>query len=495
MAPSTTTEASTPDYKISFTAFHNIINNEPSPTASTRAVPCPSTEEPLWDAPVSGPEDVDRAVSAAKKAFRSWSRLSFDERAGYLLKFGDALEANRDEFADLLAKEAGKPPPAAAGEVGLAIWGTRVTPHFRLKETTLIDNEEQTVKVRYVPMGVGVGLVPWNYPIAISVAKLLSALLAGNTFILKPSEYAPYSGLKLAELGSKVFPPGVLQALSGEASLGPLFTAHPDVAKISFTGSVATGKRVMAACASTLKRVTLELGGNDAAIICDDVDIDSVAKNITMASFTHSGQVCMNVKRVYVHESIYDKFLAAMVEVTKSLKFGPHTEHDAFSGGIQNTMQYEKLQKTYAKIGQEGWKTAVGGEPPKGPKTGKGFYMPPTIVDNPPEDSDIVVSEPFGPIVPVLKWTSEEDVIERANATKMGLGGSVWSADEARARRLAEQLEAGTIWVNTHAALAPNIPMGGHKESGMGVEWGELSVQGWCNPQTYNVQHLPRSKA
>jgi len=374
--------------------------------------------------------------------------------------------------------------------------------------------------VRYVPIGVGVGLVPWNYPVAISVAKLLSALLAGNTFILKPSEYTPYSGLKLAELGSKVFPPGVLQALSGDASLGPLFTAHPDVAKISFTGSVATGKKVMAACAPTLKRVTLELGGNDAAIICEDVDIDSVAQKvhicdslplwsleiantllqITMASFTHSGQVCMNVKRIYVHESIYDKFLAAMVQVTKSLKFGPHTEHDAFSGGIQNTMQYEKLQKTYAQIGKEGWKIAVGGEPESGSGTGttgkKGFlYMPPTVVDNPPEDSDIVVSEPFGPIVPVLKWTSEEDVIERANATKLGLGGSVWSADEARARRMAELLEAGTIWVNTHAALAPNVPMGGHKESGVGVDWGELSVQGWCNPQTYSVQHLPRSKA
>jgi acyl-CoA reductase-like NAD-dependent aldehyde dehydrogenase len=197
----------------------------------------------------------------------------------------------------------------------------------------------------------------------------------------------------------------------------------------------------------------------------------------------------MNIKRIYVHENIYDKFLTAIVAATKQFKVGDHTDPEAFLGPIQNSMQHEKLQKFYSQISKEGWKTALGGEP--GPKEGesKGFYMPPTIIDNPPEDSSIVVDEPFGPIVPLLKWTDEDDVVRRANASRLGLGASVWSKDVPRAQRMAEQLEAGSIWVNTHFEIAPNVPFGGHKESGIGMEWGELGLQSWTNPQAYWVKH------
>lgn len=195
----------------------------------------------------------------------------------------------------------------------------------------------------------------------------------------------------------------------------------------------------------------------------------------------------MDMKRIYVHEAIYDKFLPALVEATKKLKIGDHTDPEAFFGPVQNQMQFEKLRTLYAQIDKEGWKTALGGEP--GPKQGSGFFMPPTIIDNPPESSRIVVDEPFGPIVPVLRWTSEEDVIKRANASKLGLGASVWSRDVSRARRMAEQLEAGSIWVNTHFEIAPNVPFGGHKESGIGMDWGEVGLRGWCNPQAYWVKH------
>jgi acyl-CoA reductase-like NAD-dependent aldehyde dehydrogenase len=203
---------------------------------------------------------------------------------------------------------------------------------------------------------------------------------------------------------------------------------------------------------------------------------------VAFLAFAHVGQICMDIKRIYVHENIYDKFLAAMVATTKTFKTGDHTDPEAVFGPVQNAMQHEKLHAFYTQIGTQGWKTALGGEPaPKGDT--KGYYIPATIIDNPPEDSAIVTEEPFGPIVPLLKWKDEDDVIRRANASKLGLGASVWSKDVPRAQRMAEQLEAGSIWVNTHFELAPNVPFGGHKESGIGMEWGELGLRGWCNPQ------------
>ncbi|KAH7129010.1 Aldehyde/histidinol dehydrogenase [Dactylonectria macrodidyma] len=478
---------STPDYKIPFTIFQNVINNELTPTASTRRTICPSTEEPLWESPVSTQDDVDRAVSVSKAAFASWRKLSQDERAEYLVKFADAIEANNQEFVELLGREAGKPPQGGGFEMMLVMGLARETAKLRLKEEKPEDNEERTAIVRYVPLGVGVGIVPWNFPMALGVGKLFPALLAGNTFIWKPSPYAPFSALKLAEIGAKVLPPGVFQALSGEDNLGPMLTSHPDVAKVSFTGSIETGKRVMADCAATLKRVTLELGGNDAAIVCDDVDIDSVAAKVAFLAFVHSGQICMNIKRIYVHEAIYDKFLAALVAVVKQFKTGDFSDAEAFFGPIQNSMQFGKLEDLYAQIDKQGWKAALGGALEK--KEGKGYFLTPTIIDNPPEDSRVVVDEAFGPIVPVMKWSDEDDVISRVNASKMGLGASVWATDVPRAQRMAEQLEAGSIWVNTHFEVAPHVPFGGHKHSGIGMDWGDVGLKGWCNPQAYWVKH------
>ncbi|VUC25094.1 unnamed protein product, partial [Clonostachys rosea] len=469
--------------------YYNVINNELTSTSATRHAICPSYDKPLWEVPVSTKEDLDRAVNAGKAAYSTWSKLSFDERARYLNEFAEAIEANKLRIIELLGKELGKPPQAAGFEFDLTMGLARETPKMRLNEEKPIDDEDRTAIVRYVPLGVVAGIIPWNFPLAIGVGKLFPALLAGNTFIWKPSPFSPYSALKIAELGARILPPGVLQALSGDESLGPHFTAHLDIAKIGFTGSVETGKRIMAACASTLKRVTLELGGNDAAIICEDVDIDVVAPKIAFLTFVHVGQICMNVKRIYVHENIYDKFLAALVEATKKFPKGDHNDPQAFFGPIQNCMQYEKLQNFYSHIEKDNWKTALGGVPEPDNEKTKGFYIPATIIDNPPEDSRIVTEEPFGPIAPVLKWKDEDDVITRANATRFGLGGSVWSKDVSRAKRMAEQLEAGSIWVNTAFELAPNVPFGGHKESGLGMEWGELGLKGWCNPQAYWIKH------
>ncbi|KAI8627986.1 Aldehyde/histidinol dehydrogenase [Xylariaceae sp. FL1651] len=469
--------------------FFNVINNKTVETTKKRSTICPSNKQALdFESPISSKEDVDQAVSYATDAYTSWSKLSYDQRAEYLNKFADAIEAYQDAFVKLLGLEAGKPPQAAGFEMFFVMTLARQIPLLRLKEEKPVDDDQRTAIVRYVPLGVGVGIVPWNFPLTLGMGKLVPALLAGNTFIWKPSPFTPYSALKLAEIGSKIFPPGVFQALSGEDNLGPWLTEHPGVAKVSFTGSIETGKKVMAACATSIKRVTLELGGNDAAVICDDIDIDAVVGSVAFFTFVHCGQICMNIKRIYVHEKIYDQFLSKLVEHTRSLKTGDHTDPEAFFGPIQNEKQYEKLKAFYSKIGTEGWNVALGGKP----EDSEGFYMPATIIRNPPDNSTIVTDEPFGPIVPVLKWSEEHDVVKRVNSSNYGLGASVWSNDVPKAQRIAEQLEAGSIWVNTHFELAPNVPFGGHKQSGLGMDWGEVGLKGWCNSQAYWVKHLSR---
>ncbi|PCD32655.1 hypothetical protein AU210_008901 [Fusarium oxysporum f. sp. radicis-cucumerinum] len=474
------------DVKIEFKTFQNVINNELTPTAETRRAICSSTEEPLWESPVSTQEDVDRAVSAAKAAYPAWRKLSQDERAAYLTKFADAVEAHQKEFTELLCREAGKPPQAAGVEMFFVMQNLRTVPTMRLKEEKPEDNDDRTAIVRYVPLGVGVGIVPWNFPMVLGIGKAIPAMMAGNTFIWKPSPYSPYTALKLAEIGANVLPPGVFQALSGGDNLGPMLTAHPHVAKVSFTGSTEVGKKIMASCAATLKRVTLELGGNDAAIVLEDVDIPTVAAKVATYAYLHTGQICMAIKRIYVHESIYDEFLAAVTGFLDAVKTGDYTDAEAFFGPIQNKMQFEKLQKLYEEVDKQGWKRAYGSAPEK---REKGYFIHPVLIDNPPEDSLIVQTEPFGPIVPIMKWSSEEEVIRRANGTDLGLGASVWGKDVARAQRIAEELEAGSIWVNTHFELGANVPFGGHKQSGLGMDWGEVGLKGWCNPQAYWVKH------
>ncbi|AEO64614.1 uncharacterized protein THITE_2142483 [Thermothielavioides terrestris NRRL 8126] len=477
------------NYKLEdFENYYHVINNELSTTAEKRRGINPNTKEPLPAVPVSSPEDVNRAVAAARAAFPAWSALSQDERAEYLVKFADAIQANREAFTKLLGEEAGKPQQAASLELISTDIAIRGAAKLRLTEEKIEETDEKAITARYVPLGVGVGITPWNYPIAIGALKFSSALLAGNTFVWKPSPYTPYSALKVGELAARVFPKGVFNVLSDDGSLGPLLTAHPDVNKVSFTGSVATGKKVMQACAGTVKRLTLELGGNDAAIIYPDVDIAAVVPQIALWAFVNTGQACVAAKRIYVHEDIYDAFLAALSgHVQTALKMGKSDDPTSVLGPIQNSMQYAKLQDTYSQIAKQGWKAVP---PPdlSAAAPGAGYFIPPTLIDNPPDDSRIVTEEQFGPITPLLKWFDEDDVVRRANATPYGLGGSVWSADTARAERTARRLEAGNVWVNTHLLMDPRLGFGGHKQSGIGIEAGMEGLKGWCNAQVVWVQ-------
>lgn len=370
--------------------------------------------------------------------------------------------------------------PMALNEIETGAVFLNTFSNMKLQEETVIEDDEKRTVVRYTPLGVVVGIVPWNFPFMLAIGKIAPSLMTGNPIIIKPSPFTPYCDLKLVELAQKFLPPGVLQALSGDDSLGPWLTAHPGPAKVSFTGSTETGKRVMESASKTLKRVTLELGGKDPAIVCADVDIAAVAPKIATLAFLNSGQICLAIKRIYVHESIYDKFLAACVEHTKTLVLGNGADDGTFLGPVQNAMQYERVKSFFADVEAQSHRIAVGG--PNARKDG--YFITPTIIDNPAETSKIATEEPFGPIVPLMKWSSEDDVVARANNTKMGLGASVWSSDLDQAERIARQLESGSVWINTHLELDPNAPFGGHKESGLGYEWGIGGMKAYCNSQT-----------
>lgn len=457
-----------------------MINNELTQTSQTRHGINPANSQPNPPVPVSTQEDLDAAVKAARVAFKTWAKTSFEERRKALSAWADAIEANASGFAKTLTMEQGKPLSQSSVEVGMSGTWIRGLSSIEIPENVIEETEDRTIVQRHVPLGVVGGIVPWNFPVLLAVGKIAAALYTGNTIIVKPSPFTPYCDLKLAELAIQFFPPGVVQCLSGDDTLGPMITDHPDIDKISFTGSILTGKRVMASCAKTLKRVTLELGGNDPAIICEDVDIDAIIPKIGILSYLCSSQICMMIKRLYVHEKIYDEFLDKLVTFVKTLKVGDGTEEDTFFGPVQNEMQFEKAKDLFSSLSTESLKTALGGSI----ENSHGYYIHPTIVDNPPESSRVVQEEAFAPILPVLKWSDEDDVLERANALKTGLGSSVWSKDFDRATRMADQLQSGSVWVNSHFDVSPTAPMGGHKESGMGMEWGLTGLLTYCNSQT-----------
>ncbi|KAJ0314653.1 hypothetical protein Brms1b_006697 [Colletotrichum noveboracense] len=468
--------------KLDFTKFYNVINGKLETTPKTRHGLNPSTLEPLAEVPLSTAEDVDRAVQAARAAQEAWAETPYEERKKAVAKLGDLMEENLNEFAVMLSKEQGKPIGFAQFEISEAIKHFRGVPTLPFPEEVVSDDPDRRVITRYVPLGVAVGIVPWNFPILLAVGKICPALITGNAFILKPSPFTPYCDLKIVELAQQVFPPGVFQALSGDDNLGPWLTSHPGVDKVSFTGSTATGKRVMESCAKTLKRVTLELGGNDAAIVLPDVDIKAVAPKIVTLALYNSGQVCIAIKRIYIHESIYDELLTEMANVVNSFPVGDGQQEGTMLGPVQNQMQFERVKDLLKDIEEQKHKLAAGSTAPA--SNGKGYFITPTMVDNPPDNSRIVVEEPFGPVFPVLKWSDEKEVIQRANNTDMGLGASVWSKDLEKAQAIAKKLKAGNVWINTHLELQYDAPFGGHKQSGVGYEYGAGGLKAYCNAQS-----------
>jgi len=463
-----------------FTKFYNVVDGKPRDAKEHMNAYDPVKLEELWDVPCATKQDVDDAVVSATKAYKTWSKKTLAERQKYLRTTLDLYREYIPEFGNLLLKENGKPAVFANGEAGMIAGIFEYFLSLKLEDEVL-ELKDRTCIKRWVPIGVVGAILPWNYPMANVGTKMVPALLAGNTIIIKPSPFTPYSALKFVEIVQQVLPPGVIQVLAGDDRVGPWLTTHPGIGKIAFTGSVATGKKVMEAASKTLKRVTLELGGNDASIICPDVDVEQVAPKVVMGVFFNSGQVCATVKRLYVHQDIYEKFLAAAVKATKAIKYGDPSEAGTYLGPTQNKMQFTKVKSIYDDVREKGYKVAVGGN------ISKGLFAEPSLVDNPPNDSRIIQEEQFAPMLPIQVWTDEEEVIERANGTLMGLGANVWSKSEDRARRIADQLEAGSVFVNAVEMLTFAAPFGGVKESGLGVEGGPEALKGYCNVKVIHV--------
>lgn len=468
-----------------FSTFKNFVDGKPRGSEGSYRGINPSTEEELWDAPVASQQDLNDAVNAAHAAFPSWSKTPFEDRCNFLRNFADGIRKYEEEFVNLVKKETGKPHDMAVREVLSTCENLTGPTSFALPEEK-IEDDTKTAVTRWVPVGVAAAICPWNFPLVLVASKLAPAMLAGCCMIIKPSPYTPYTALKFVEVGQKIFPPGVLQVLGGSDKLGPWIVSHPGIQKISFTGSIPTGKKVMEAAAKTLKRVTLELGGNDAAIVCPDVDIAKVAPTVCLSAFKNSGQICVASKRIYVHEDIYQPFLKAMADFAKKLKVGDPFEPDTDLGPIQNGMQFDKVQEFFSDCEANGYEFAAGGRECT-PHIGKGYFVSPTIVASPPNNSKIMSEEPFGPIIPVQPWKDEVDVVRRANDTKTGLGATIWGKDIERAERIARQLEVGSIFINSVVRPDWRIYFSGHKESGIGGERGLQGILAYCNAQAVHI--------
>jgi acyl-CoA reductase-like NAD-dependent aldehyde dehydrogenase len=442
----------------------------------------PATGTAFAQAPRASKAQLDKAVAAAKAAFPGWSATPIEERKKALLACADAIQGGLQELARLLTQEQGKPIGDAMGEVFGAAAFFRYFTTLDLPVQVIEDSPAKLVEARRKPLGVVGAIVPWNFPLILMAFKVPAALLAGNTMVVKPAPTTPLATLRLAALIKDCLPPGVLNVISDAGDLGVELTRHPDVRKISFTGSSETGKKVMAGAADALKRITLELGGNDAGIVLGDNDPKTVAASLFQSAFQNSGQVCIAMKRCYVHESIYDAVCDELAELAKAAVVGDGLEQGTKIGPLQNKAQYDKVLALIEDAKSHGTVIAGGGTPDRA-----GYFINPTIVRDISDGTRLVDEEQFGPVLPVIRFEDPFDAVARANANPYALGGSIWSKDLELAKDLALRMDSGTTWINKHAELAPNIPFGGAKMSGLGTELGEAGLHEFTQLSVINM--------
>lgn len=463
------------------------IDGKAVATSETLDVINPATAKPFATCPRATKTELNAAVDAAAKAFVGWRATPIEDRRAAMRKAGDLIMANADAIASLFTKEQGRPAHLAKDEILGAGYWFHSTAELDLPVDVTEDTADRRVEVHHVPLGVICGIVPWNFPVLLAAWKIAPALLTGNTIVLKPSPFTPLCTLKIVELLRGVFPDGVLNVITGGDELGPWMTSHKGFAKISFTGSTATGKRVMESAARDLKRITLELGGNDAAIVLGDVDPAKVAGPLFAGAFSNTSQICVATKRLYVHNDIYDDVRDRLVAMAKSAEVGDGSEQGIQFGPIQNKAQFERV-KDLLQSARDAGLTLYQADPIKS----DGYFVPFTIVDNPPENSRVVQEEAFGPILPMMRFTDIDEVIGRANDTEYGLAGAVWSADLDKAREVAERLDTGTVWINQNLQMTPGTPLAGAKQSGFGAENGLYGLKEFTQ---LKAVYIPKSAA
>ncbi len=464
--------------------FTHTIDGKAEGSDKTFGVINPATGAVFAQCPDASREQLERAVATARRAFKDWSRLSFAERRGYLHRLAAKVRERAEEIAAVITRELGKPLSNSIREMAGTAASLEQMANLEVKDEVMRDDGKNRITMSFRPMGVVGAIAPWNVPVALASHKIAQGLITGNTLVLKPSPYTPLSTLLVGEISREVLPPGVFNVIAGGNDLGQWITEHPGIDKISFTGSVATGKRVMASSAGTLKRVTLELGGNDPAIMLDDVDIDTMTAKIFGGAFANCGQICMAVKRVYVPEKMYEPVLESFAKLAGALRVGDGFEPDVQMGPLQNKMQYDKVLDVLEDTKRRPEARIVaGGNTLNRP----GYFLQPTIIADLKDDARLVTEEQFGPILPVLKYKDLDDAIARANDTRMGLCASVWTNDKKRGAEIAARIEAGTVWINHHVGSEADVPFGGFKESGMGREHGVMGLQAYMEAQVINV--------
>ncbi|MBB4063072.1 aldehyde dehydrogenase family protein [Gellertiella hungarica] len=442
----------------------------------------PSTGEVVGQMPLATEKDLDRAVAAANAAFKLWSLVPDAERAQACRDVAEKIAEHSEEIAHLLTLEQGKPLNGLGSrfELGGALAWTRHTAELSLPVEVLQDNNEGRVELHRKPIGVTGSITPWNWPVMIACWHMIPAIRAGNTVVIKPSPLTPLSTIRLVEVINEVLPPGVVNVVTGENAIGAALSAHPGIAKMTFTGSTETGKKVMASAVATLKRLTLELGGNDAGIVLPDADPARIAEGLFWGAFINNGQTCAALKRLYVHESLYDQVCQALTDYAAKITVGDGLDEKSVLGPVQNAMQLNKVRELVEDAKARGARILIGGEPQEGP----GYFYPVTLVADVDHGVRLVDEEQFGPVLPIIRYSDVDEVIQRANSSPFGLGGSVWSADPERAKHYALQLECGSVWINKHGAIQPNAPFGGVKQSGIGVEFGADGLKEFTVSQT-----------
>ncbi|MCV7224984.1 aldehyde dehydrogenase family protein [Mycolicibacterium komossense] len=442
----------------------------------------PATGAVVGSAPFHSVADLQAAVTAARTAQPAWGALSHAQRGEALVHAADAVDANAEALAELLSREQGKPlnGPNARFEVGACATWLRTTAAFPIEPEVLVEDDGGRAELHYRPLGVVGAIGPWNWPMMISVWQLAPALRMGNTVVLKPSEYTPLSVLALAQVINSAMPADVLHVVSGGRDVGEALSSHPDIDKVMFTGSTATGKAIIRSSADTVKRLTLELGGNDAGIVLPDVDPQAIAEDLFWGAFINTGQTCAALKRLYVHDDVYGEVCAALVQVAENMPMGVGLDEQNVLGPLQNKAQYDIVSNLVRAAKDSGATVLIGGEPDAHQQ---GFFYPTTLIADIDNSNPLVAEEQFGPALPIVRYTEIEEAIEMANALDVGLGASVWSSDPDAARQVAARLEAGTVWINKHGAVDPRVPFGGAKQSGYGLEFGVEGLKQLGAPQ------------